>query len=580
MTMSRRAAAAITGMLIVAASGVAAGETITSGAGLSADVSSDGRIALGLEGDIWIVPKDGGEAKPITRGLKAAQQPRWSADASRIVFGATTDGVAGLWLYDAAKRTTTRVSDDGAANMYPAWHPDGERLVFSSDRSGSGLDLWEVDLPTGILWRLSSRAGDEMEAAWSADGRDLVYVHHLDGIWSLILRRRAEPEETLLTTLEPLAAPSWRPDGSLITFLAERPSGSSLEIVILSEPRLVRSYANHEKFERAPVSWSDRNHMVYTADGRIRQRQFDAWGSSLLPFRAVREAAPTQQQTTPVRRPLPRIDEPRGRIVIRASRLFDGVASGYRYDSDIVIEGGRIVAVEPHQARPDDVVIDLGDLTVVPGLIDSNTVIPAVPNDGFGALLLTTGVTTMVAQSKDAASWNERWSSKEIPGPRLLSAQVWQSSPAPAIADSQTPGLPDLLESRQARLLGAAETVARRFARPPINGTNITSLQLGSRDNGLPPGLALHAELRARVAAGLKPEQALRAAGVNAAAALGTDPFLGRIAVGAVADLVLVDGDPLKDVAELLNVVAVVRNGRFFSVAGLIQRAGDAPGVE
>ena len=186
----------------------------------------------------------------------------------------------------------------------------------------------------------------------------------------------------------------------------------------------------------------------------------------------------------------------------------------------------------------------------------------------------------MVAHAKDAAHWNERWSGKETPGPRLLSAQVWQSSPAPAIADAQTPGLPALLASRQALLLGAAEPVARRFARPPVTGTNITSLQLGSRDNGLPPGLALHAELRARVAAGLKPEQVLRAAGVNAAAALGADPFLGRLAVGAVADLVLVDGDPLNNVNDSLNIVAVVRNGRFFSVAGLIQRARDAPGVE
>ncbi|NNF40523.1 MAG: amidohydrolase family protein [Woeseiaceae bacterium] len=589
MTTSRRVVAAIarsliprllvTGLLIIAASGAAVGETITSSAGLTADIASDGRIALGLEGDIWVVPANGREAKPITRGLRAAHRPRWSADASRIAFGATADGVAGLWVYDTAMRTTTRIGGDGPADLYPAWHPDGQRLVFSSDRSGSGLDLWEVDLPTGIRWRLSSRAGDEMEAAWSADGKDLVYVHHLDGTWSLILRRHAEPEEILLTTTEPLAAPSWRPDGSLIMFLAERPSGSSLEMVILSEPRLVRGYANQEKFERAPVSWRNRNQMVYTADGRIRQRPFDAWKSSLLPFRAKRQAA-LAQQVTPVRRPLPRIDEPQGRIIIRAARHFDGVGSGYHYDSDIVIEGGRIVAVEPQQARGDNIVIDLGDLTVIPGLIDSDTDLPAAADDRYGALLLTTGVTTMVADAEAAARWNERWSGKETPGPRLLSAQLWKSTPAPAIADSQTPGLPGLLASRQARLLGATEPVARRFARAPVNTTNITSLQLGSRDNGLPPGLALHAELRARAAAGLKPEQVLRAAGVNAAAALGADPFLGRIAAGAVADLVLVDGDPLNDIDDSLQVVAVVRNGRFFSVAGLIQRAGEAPGVE
>jgi imidazolonepropionase-like amidohydrolase len=58
------------------------------------------------------------------------------------------------------------------------------------------------------------------------------------------------------------------------------------------------------------------------------------------------------------------------------------------------------------------------------------------------------------------------------------------------------------------------------------------------------------------------------------------DPTLGRIATGAVADLVFVDGDPLSDIDEALNVVAVLRNGRFFSVAGLIDRVKAAEIVE
>ena len=96
----------------------------------------------------------------------------------------------------------------------------------------------------------------------------------------------------------------------------------------------------------------------------------------------------------------------------------------------------------------------------------------------------------------------------------------------------------------------------------------------------MPPGLGLHAEFRALAAAGLTPEQALRAAGVNAASALGLGLQLGRIAAGSFADLVIVDGDPLADIGDALNVVAVVRNGRFFSTIGLIDRIGVAPSVE
>ena len=93
-------------------------------------------------------------------------------------------------------------------------------------------------------------------------------------------------------------------------------------------------------------------------------------------------------------------------------------------------------------------------------------------------------------------------------------------------------------------------------------------------------GVALPVQIRAMDVAGLTAEQSLQALGVNAAGALLADPYLGRIATGSAADLIFVDGDPLGDVADALNIVAVVRNGRFFSVSGLIDRAKSAESVE
>ncbi|MDH5305297.1 MAG: amidohydrolase family protein, partial [Gammaproteobacteria bacterium] len=78
----------------------------------------------------------------------------------------------------------------------------------------------------------------------------------------------------------------------------------------------------------------------------------------------------------------------------------------------------------------------------------------------------------------------------------------------------------------------------------------------------------------------LEGEQVLRAAGVNAASALGLGLQLGRLAPGSLADLVIVDGDPLQRPADLAKVVGVVRNGRFYSAIGLIERAEETAGVE
>ncbi len=464
--------------------------------------------------------------------------------------------------------------------MQPEWHPDQQRIVYARDRTGHGFDLWETDLATGLHWRLTDTPGDETEPAWSADGRDLVFVHHENDRWSVVLRRFGQPEEILVEATDRLSAPAWRPDGSLITYLRDDGNATTMEMLILSEPRLVRTYADNEDFDDAPVSWLDRHTMVYAADGRIRQRLFNSWSSSPLLFRAKLEAPRVTTPVTHERRSIALVNEPPGRLIIHADRLHDGLGNTYQSARDVVIDGGRISSIEAHRDRPGEIVIDMGDLAIMPGYVDARTDLDEASDELLGPLLLSTGVTTIAVDSGRAEQLNALWSGKALPGPRVLEDDGRLAEDVAAIADSMTPGLDGLLQSRQATLIGVPTSLPRRFAEPPSIEVGRTSMVLASHGNGLRPGLALHAELLALTAAGLEPGQALRAAGVNAAAALGADPFLGRIAVGAVADLVFVDGDPLTDISDALKIVAVVRNGRFFSTAGLIDRAAAGESVE
>lgn len=555
----------------------AAQETVTHSPGLSVDVGPDGRFVIDVAGDLWLVPPGGGQARPLGLASSSARRPRWSPQGDRIAFLAVDEGTQVIRVLDLERGATEDVTPPGRFDLAPAWHPSGERLVYASDHTGHGFDLWETDLATGLHWRLTDRPGDELDAAWSTSGRDLVYVHHDGAQWSLVLRPFGEPEEILVTDTRRIAAPSWRPDGSLIAYFTDSGERVALNIVILSQPRLAREYANSEQYVLAPVSWPDRQHMVFASGGTIRLRPFDAWASRMIPFRARLTDAPVKPAER-VRRELPMIDPPAGRLVVRAARLWDGIDSNYAPNRDIVIDGGRITAIEDRADRPGVIVIDMGDLAVVPGFVDVASRLPEDGNETVGPLLLATGLTTLVAEREDAGHLDRVWSGKAMPGPRLLPADEWSVESYSGLADAGTPGLDKLLGWRQADLIGVEDPVARRFSEAPRLDRGVTSIVLGSRPSGLPAGVGLQAELRALVAAGLRPEQAMRAAGVNAAAALGVDPALGRIAIGAVADLVFIDGDPLRDISHLANVVAVVRNGRFYSVAGLIERAA-APAV-
>lgn len=82
-------------------------------------------------------------------------------------------------------------------------------------------------------------------------------------------------------------------------------------------------------------------------------------------------------------------------------------------------------------------------------------------------------------------------------------------------------------------------------------------------------GYGLQDELRLLVLAGFSPAEALKAATVDAARVLGWGNRLGRVAPGQWADLVLLDADPLLDVANTRRVAGVVSDGRYLDRTAL-----------
>ncbi|WP_226633923.1 amidohydrolase family protein [Novosphingobium profundi] len=82
------------------------------------------------------------------------------------------------------------------------------------------------------------------------------------------------------------------------------------------------------------------------------------------------------------------------------------------------------------------------------------------------------------------------------------------------------------------------------------------------------PGFALHDELAALVEAGLSTGDAIRAATITPSRMMGVED-LGLIQPGFLADLLVLDGDPLANIAETRNIVVVVANGRVFDRATL-----------
>jgi hypothetical protein len=97
-------------------------------------------------------------------------------------------------------------------------------------------------------------------------------------------------------------------------------------------------------------------------------------------------------------------------------------------------------------------------------------------------------------------------------------------------------------------------------------------LLLAGTDVGVPfqvPGISLHVELERLVEAGLSPLEALRTATLNPARVLEMADSLGAIEPGKLADLVLLDANPLEDIRNTQKIRAVVADGRLYRRADL-----------
>jgi len=162
--------------------------TATRGTWMSLDVSPDGRtIVFDLLGDLYTLPIEGGRATRITEGLAFDAQPRFSPDGQSIVFVSDRSGGDNVWTLRLDFTDTTQISQ-GNTSLYvsPEWMPDGQHVVVSQSGGLGGaakLQMLDVRRRSPVPVIRAPAALKTLGAAVSPDGR-YIWFSGRQGDWS------------------------------------------------------------------------------------------------------------------------------------------------------------------------------------------------------------------------------------------------------------------------------------------------------------------------------------------------------------------------------------------------------------
>lgn len=145
-------------------------------------------------------------------------------------------------------------------------------------------------------------------------------------------------------------------------------------------------------------------------------------------------------------------------------------------------------------------------------------------------------------------------------GPGLQATYAWRVERA--AKDS-----PAEIERRHARFETVADTTLPLLQQAGV--TLLTGTDAGYLNSFNYPGIGLHEELALLVRHGVSPLVALQGATINGARFLGQDREHGSLEPGKAADLLLLDADPLRDIAATRRIHALVMRGEVFDRARL-----------
>ena len=148
------------------------------GTWISLDVSPDGStIVFDMLGDIYSIPINGGEAKRITKGMAYDSHPRFSPDGNSIVYTSDKSGNVNVWTRDLETNDSLQITK-GKDNQtaFADWSKDGDYIIASTGFRNLKLHMYHKEGGSGVQLVGEPSSLKIVQPAVSHDDRYIWYA--------------------------------------------------------------------------------------------------------------------------------------------------------------------------------------------------------------------------------------------------------------------------------------------------------------------------------------------------------------------------------------------------------------------
>jgi TolB protein len=175
--------------------------------------------------------------------------PRYSPDGNSVIMSLAQGGNTDIYAMDVRTRRSKRLTDHPAIDTSPSYSPDGTRIVFNSDRGGE-QQLYVMNADGSGVARISKGQGRYATPVWSPRGDLIAFTRIYQGSFYIGVMRPDGSGERMLSQGWLVEGPTWAPNGRVLAFYTQDPSGrTQLHSIDLT--------GHNERIMKTPMDGSD-----------------------------------------------------------------------------------------------------------------------------------------------------------------------------------------------------------------------------------------------------------------------------------------------------------------------------------